>query len=62
MSAMRRRSSTPVLYELMKRDDRSRHPQVQMPPIGTRQPDLEGQALIDRWINQLASPNQEKSP
>lgn len=28
MSAMRRRSSTPVLYELMKRDDRSRHPQV----------------------------------
>lgn len=41
---------------------RSRHPQVQMPPIGTRQPDLEGQALIDRWINQLASPNQEKSP
>ena len=41
---------------------RSRHPQVQMPPIGTRLPDLEGQALIDRWIDQLASPTQEKSP
>lgn len=40
----------------------SRHPQVQMPPIGTRHPDLEGLALIDRWITQLASPTQEKLP
>ena len=39
---------------------RLRHPQVQMPPIGTRHPDLEGQALIDRWINQLASSTQDK--
>ena len=29
---------------------RSRHPQVQMPPIGTRAPDPEGLALIERWI------------
>ncbi len=40
----------------------SRHPQVQMPPIGTRHPDHEGLALIDRWINQLASSTQEKQP
>ena len=29
---------------------RSRHPQVQMPPIGTHLPDPEGLALIERWI------------
>jgi mono/diheme cytochrome c family protein len=29
---------------------RSRHPQVQMPPIGTRIADPEGLALIERWI------------
>ena len=40
---------------------RSRHPQVQMPPIGTRHPDLEGLALIDRWITQLASPTRRNS-
>lgn len=35
---------------------RSRHPQVQMPPIGTRLPDPEGLALIERWIASEPSP------
>lgn len=30
---------------------RSRNPQTQMPPLGTRIPDTEGLALIERWIN-----------
>lgn len=29
---------------------RSRHAQVQMPPLGTRVPDSEGLALVERWI------------
>src|SRR5439155_19961846 len=28
----------------------SRHPQVQMPPLGTQVPDPEGLALVYRWI------------
>lgn len=31
---------------------RSRDPQVQMPPLGTRFPDPEGLALVSRWINE----------
>lgn len=30
---------------------RSRDPRVQMPPLGTAQPDAEALALIERWIN-----------
>jgi mono/diheme cytochrome c family protein len=29
---------------------RSRHPQHQMPPLGTRLTDDEGLALVERWI------------
>jgi hypothetical protein len=32
---------------------RSRDPRVQMPPVGTRIPDPEGLALIERWIDSL---------
>lgn len=35
---------------VLERRMRSRHPQVQMPPLGTRLPDAEGLALIERWI------------
>ncbi len=35
---------------------RSRQPQVQMPPIGTRTPDPEGLALVERWIASEPSP------
>ncbi|MBC5763345.1 hypothetical protein [Ramlibacter albus] len=31
---------------------RSRHPQVQMPPLGTQLPDTEGLALLTRWIDE----------
>lgn len=30
----------------------SRHPQVQMPPVGTRSVDEQGLALVERWIQQ----------
>ncbi len=39
---------------------RTRNPQMQMPPLGTRQIDTEGLALVERWINHLAS--KEKQP
>jgi hypothetical protein len=32
---------------------RSRHPQVQMPPIGTQLVDDQGQALVERWITTM---------
>ena len=32
---------------------RSRAPRTQMPPLGTRVPDAEGIALIERWIDEL---------
>jgi len=32
---------------------RSRAPRMQMPPLGTRVPDVEGIALIERWIENL---------
>ena len=39
---------------------RSRHPLVQMPPLGTLAPDPEGIALIRRWIaNDLSNTNKE---
>jgi len=43
----------------------SRHPQVQMPPLGTQVPDTEGSALVHRWIqHDLAPqpPRKEASP
>lgn len=41
---------------------RSRDPRLQMPPLGTRVPDPEGLALIERWIaNDLSAPK-EPSP
>lgn len=40
---------------------RSRAPAEQMPPIGTRLPDAEGLALVERWIDSLA-PSQEHLP
>lgn len=36
---------------------RSRDPRVQMPPVGTRIPDAEGLALIERWIESLDADN-----
>lgn len=39
---------------------RSRAPADQMPPLGTRLPDPEGIALVERWIDSL-SPSQEPS-
>jgi hypothetical protein len=30
---------------------RSRHPHVQMPPLGTQLPDAEGLALVETWID-----------
>ena len=35
---------------------RTRVPQQQMPPIGTRFPDPEGLALIERWIANATHP------
>ncbi|CAG0952933.1 hypothetical protein BURK1_00294 [Burkholderiales bacterium] len=40
---------------------RSRDPQVQMPPLGTRIPDDEGLSLVERWINSL-EPTKETAP
>ena len=38
---------------------RSRHALVQMPPLGSRQPDAQGLALIERWItHDLSSPKE----
>ena len=38
---------------------RSRHALVQMPPLGSRQPDAQGLALIERWItHDLPSPKE----
>ena len=38
---------------------RSRHAALQMPPLGTAQPDPEGLALIERWIaNDLTHPKE----
>ncbi len=33
---------------------RSRNPNIQMPPLGTAIPDIEGLALVEHWITQLA--------
>lgn len=41
---------------------RSRQPQMQMPPLGTRQPDPEGLALIDHWINHDLLTRKEPAP
>jgi hypothetical protein len=37
---------------------RSRAPAEQMPPLGTRFPDPEGLALVERWIDSLATPQE----
>jgi hypothetical protein len=37
---------------------RSRTPAEQMPPLGTRFPDPEGLALVERWINSLEPPQE----
>lgn len=41
---------------------RSRDPRIQMPPLGTAQPDLEAIALIERWIRNDLNVNRENSP
>lgn len=41
---------------------RSRNPQTQMPPLGTRVADAQGLALVDRWISEMPPPAQESSP
>jgi hypothetical protein len=41
---------------------RSRNPMVQMPPLGTRVPDLRALALIERWINNDLEPNEGSQP
>lgn len=41
---------------------RSRQLQMQMPPLGTRQPDPEGLALIDHWINHDLLTRKEPAP
>jgi hypothetical protein len=40
----------------------SRHPQVQMPPLGTSLADAEGLALVHRWIAGTHSPNPKETP
>jgi hypothetical protein len=40
---------------------RSREPRLQMPPLGTRLPDPEGLALIERWLANTPPPK-EKLP
>ena len=40
----------------------SRHPQVQMPPLGTRVPDPEGLALVHRWIQHDLVPRKDTPP
>jgi hypothetical protein len=44
-----------VLYRRM----RSRHPLVQMPPLGTLVPDADTIALIQRWIVNDLQPHKE---
>ena len=41
---------------------RSRHALVQMPPLGSRQPDAQGLALIERWITHDLSSPKEPQP
>lgn len=41
---------------------RSRQPQTQMPPLGTRLTDDEGLALVERWINHDLPSQKEKPP
>ena len=40
----------------------SRNPHVQMPPLGTREPDPEGLALLHRWITQDLPNRKEPRP
>lgn len=41
---------------------RSRDPRIQMPPLGTTQPDLTAIALIARWIHEDLKPSEETLP
>ncbi len=41
---------------------RSRHALMQMPPLGSRQPDAQGLALIERWITHDLSSPKEPQP
>ena len=41
---------------------RSRDPRIQMPPLGSAQPDLEAIALIEHWIEQDLKENRGKEP
>jgi hypothetical protein len=41
---------------------RSRDPRIQMPPLGSAQPDLEAIALIEHWIEQDLIENKGKDP
>jgi mono/diheme cytochrome c family protein len=41
---------------------KSRHPHVQMPPLGTQVPDPEGLALVHRWITQDLPHRKELRP
>jgi hypothetical protein len=41
---------------------RSRDPRIQMPPLGSAQPDLEAIALIEHWIEQDLKENKGKDP
>jgi len=40
----------------------SRHPQVQMPPLGTQIADVEALALVERWISELPTTRKEQKP
>lgn len=40
----------------------SRHPQVQMPPLGTQVPDADGLALVTSWINHPLLARKEPQP
>jgi hypothetical protein len=46
---------------VLDRRMRSRHPLVQMPPLGTLVPDAEAIALIERWIVTDLQPHKEPS-
>ncbi len=41
---------------------RSRNPNVQMPPLGTRVPDTKSLALIERWISHELTSRKEDTP
>jgi hypothetical protein len=41
---------------------RSRDPRIQMPPLGTAQPDLEAIALLERWIQNDLNDDRELKP